>query len=87
MQSEANSSSPKNWLQALREFLFGMFGQEFAEHCIEAIRRQGYINAVQNYFGLHYQADIMPERNEEFLRIVKEFGFAWFEKFDPKEPV
>jgi hypothetical protein len=35
MQSGTNSSSLKNRLQAVREFLFGMFGQEFAEHALE----------------------------------------------------
>lgn len=74
-------------LQRIAEVCRRVHGQVFADQCLEAIRRQGYINAAQNYFGLHYQADIMPGRNEEFLQIVKEFGFAWFERFEPEEPV
>jgi FMN reductase [NAD(P)H] len=60
-------------------------GSAFAEACIAAIQEQGYINAAQNYFGLHYCADEMPMRNDEFLAIIKEFGFGWFEKFKPVE--
>jgi hypothetical protein len=35
MQSEPNSSRLKNTLRALYEFMFGMFGHEFAEHAVE----------------------------------------------------
>ena len=31
----AQRSGPRGWLQALREFLFGMFGMEFASHAME----------------------------------------------------
>jgi nitroreductase len=58
-------------------------GSAFAETCIASIQKQGYINAAQNYFGLHYCADEMPKRNDEFLAIIKEFGFGWFEPFKP----
>jgi nitroreductase len=60
-------------------------GEEYAQECVEAIRRQGYINVAQNYFGLAYQADVMPKRNEEFLTIMKEFGFGWFERFPSED--
>ncbi len=53
-------------------------GEDFARKCLEDVRQHGYFNAVQNYFGLHYQADLMVERNQEFLQIVKDFGFGWF---------
>jgi len=46
--------------------------------CLQDVRTKGYFNAVQNYFGLHYQADLMVERNEDFLKIVEEAGFGWF---------
>jgi nitroreductase len=59
-------------------------GEEFAHRCVETIKRAGHINAVQNYFGLHYRADIMPQRNDEFMQIVRDFGFGWFERYTSK---
>lgn len=56
-------------------------GPEFAEQCIAYIKEQGFINVAQRYFALHYDADIMPDGNEEFVAMMKEFGFGWFEKF------
>ena len=53
-------------------------GDDFAEQCLENIREKGYISMVQRYFGLHYRADLMPKRNEIFLKTVEEFGFGWF---------
>lgn len=58
-------------------------GEEFARKCIEHIRRQGYISVAHNYFGLHYRADLMPQRNEEFLATMEEFGFDWFKPYKP----
>ncbi len=57
-------------------------GEEFARRCIDSIKQAGYINQVQRYFGLHYVADEMPEGNEDYLRLMEEFGFDWFKKFD-----
>jgi len=72
-------------LHRIHECCVATMGEEFADQCQEAIDRQGYINAIQRYFGLHYCADIMPEGNDEYLRIMKEFGFAWFEVFSGAE--
>jgi nitroreductase len=58
-------------------------GEEFAKKCAERIKGNGYINRVQNYFGLHYRADLMPEGNDEYLRLMEEFGFNWFKKYIP----
>ncbi len=55
-----------------------MHGEEFARKCLEAVREQGYFNVAQNYFGLHYQADLIVDRNEDFLKTVEAFGFGWF---------
>ncbi len=54
--------------------------EKFTEQCLERIKKNGFINQAQRYFGLHYRADIMPEENDELLRIVEEFGFGWFKK-------
>jgi nitroreductase len=55
-------------------------GEQFARRCLDVIRQKGYINAVQNYFGLHYRADLMPQGTDEYLKIMEEFGFGWFRK-------
>jgi len=59
-------------------------GEEFARKCLEHIREQGYISVAHNYFGLHYRADLMPQRNEEFLKTMEDFGFDWFKPFQPQ---
>jgi nitroreductase len=58
-------------------------GKKFARQCVERIKENGYINMAQRYFGLHYRADWMTAGNEEFLKIMEEFGFRWFKKFRP----
>jgi len=58
---------------------------EFAQRCLAKITEQGYINAIQNYFGLHYRADLMPQGNDEYLRIMEEAGFTWFRRYAPAE--
>jgi FMN reductase [NAD(P)H] len=56
-------------------------GEEFAMKCINKIKDQGYINAAQYYFGLHYCADSMPKGNNTYLKIMEEFGFRWFKEY------
>jgi hypothetical protein len=51
---------------------------------LNGLTRPG-INASRSDFGPHYCAVEMPKRNDEFLAIIKEFGFGWFEKFKPAE--
>lgn len=58
-------------------------GERFAKTCIEKIKANGYINAVQRYFGLHYCADSMPEANDTYLQLMEEFGFNWFKRYEP----
>ena len=72
-----------NRLEQIQSVCTKVHGKEFADRCLKKIKQQGYINAVQRYFGLHYIADLMPEGNDEFLEIMKESGFDWFEKFKP----
>lgn len=54
---------------------------EFVQRCLTRITEQGYINAIQNYFGLHYRADLMPQGNDEYLQIMEEAGFTWFRRY------
>lgn len=67
-------------LATIDEVAQAVHGPEFAKRCLERIHRNGYINAAQYYFALHYRADQMGAGNEQFLAIVREFGFGWFEK-------
>ena len=67
-------------LAAIAKVCRDAHGEEFATKCVAAIRKQGYINAVQNYFGLHYEANVISARNDEFLDIMLEYGFEWFER-------
>jgi nitroreductase len=65
-------------LETFERVCRAIHGEEFARKCLEAVRKQGHFNVAQNYFGLHYQADLMVDRNDDFLKTVKAFGFGWF---------
>jgi FMN reductase [NAD(P)H] len=56
-------------------------GEEFAKRCADRIKKNGYINRAQYYFGLHYRADQMPKGNDEYMRLMEEFGFTCFKKY------
>jgi len=58
-------------------------GSEFEAKCAQRMKTDGFVNRAQHYFGLHYRADVMPEGNEEFLKIMEESGFNWFKKYAP----
>jgi nitroreductase len=58
-------------------------GEDFARRCRERIEKTGRVNVAQRYFGLHYIADLMAQRNEEFLKTMKDFGLDWFEPYEP----
>ena len=58
-------------------------GEEFAKICIERVKKNGYISPVQRYFCLHYRADVMPKGNEDYMRLMEEFGFYWFKEYHP----
>ena len=72
-------------LTRIRAVCRRVHGSTFAKKCIQTIKRNGYINMVQRYFGLHYVADLMPTDNEVFIRMIKRAGFTWFEKYKPKK--
>jgi len=59
-------------------------GEEYAEKCAERIKRDGFINRAQHYFGIHYRADLMPEGNDQYLKIMEDSGFGWFKKYSPQ---
>jgi FMN reductase [NAD(P)H] len=70
-------------LERMRKVCEKVCGEVFAQRCVDDIEKKGYISVAQRYFGLHYSADIMPEDNDVFLNVIKEFGFGWFEKYKP----
>ncbi len=61
-------------------------GEAFAQRCVERIRDNGLISAVQTYFGLHYCANELPKGNEIFVKRMEEFGFDWFNEYRPPSP-
>jgi FMN reductase [NAD(P)H] len=58
-------------------------GEEFAKKCADRVKADGHINRAQHYFGIHYRADIMPDGNDDYLKLMEEFGFNWFKKYAP----
>lgn len=55
----------------------------FAHKCLEKIKSNGCITPAQVYFGLHYCADEMPDGNDTYMKLMEEFGFDWFKKYEP----
>jgi len=72
-------------LEQIFEVCKEVHGEEFAKRCVDRIKENGYINTAQYYFGLHYQANLMPTENDAFLGLMEEFGFDWFKKYHPSK--
>ena len=72
-------------LAQVQEVCRQVHGSEFAEQCVQKMRENGYISAVQRYFGLHYRANLMPQGNDEYLALMRKRGFEWFEPWAPVE--
>lgn len=73
-------------LARIKEVCNKVHGHEFAEKCLDKIEENGYISIAQQYFGLHYSADLLPDGNEDFLKSIEDCGFGWFKKYQlPKE--
>lgn len=87
MDKKYNTTFPakEESLERLRKVCQGAHGPDFADKCLNKVREQGYISMIQRYFGLHYTADTMPQDNEEYLKILEEYGFTWFKEFSPRE--
>lgn len=71
-------------LEMISQVCQEVHGQEFATRCIDHIQKSGYINPVQRYYGLHYRANRMPKGNDDFLKLMEEFGFHWFKKYQQR---
>ena len=70
-------------LKAMDKVCRTVSGPALAGKALERIRKQGYINPAQRYFGLHYNADYMPRGNDKYLKQMEKFGFHWFKKYVP----
>lgn len=68
-------------LETIMKVCRQVHGEEFAKKCADRIKANGYVNRAQHYFGLHYRADLMPEGNDNYLRLMEESGFKWFKKY------
>jgi nitroreductase len=71
-------------LEMISQVCQEVHGKEFATRCIDHIQKSGYINPVQRYYGLHYRANRMPKGNDVFLKLMEEFGFHWFKKYQQR---
>lgn len=69
-------------MQSYQKVCRNVGGEAFATEALTKLTEQGYIDAVQRYFGLHYVADELPLGNDKFLELMKEAGFGWFERYD-----
>ena len=72
-------------LEEIYKVCLEVHGKEFADKCVEKIKKNGYINIAQRYFGLHYSANIMPLLNDMYIGLIEELGFKWFNKYQPYE--
>lgn len=81
--SESTREITAERLETIENVCRAVHGDKFAARCIDRIKGQGYISQAQHLFGLHYRADQMPQRNEDFLNIMEDFGFTWFKIHKP----
>jgi len=65
-------------IDTIREVCKETGGKEFADEVVKEIRKNGYISTFQYRFGLHYRADLMPEKNEALIKLIREYGFDVF---------
>lgn len=72
-------------LARIKEVCNKVHGHEFAQKCLDKIEENGYISIAQQYFGLHYSADLLPDGNEDFLKSIEDCGFGWFKKYQLPE--
>jgi hypothetical protein len=60
-------------------------GGDFAEEVLAKVRENGYISMVQYLYALAYVADDGVRNNERYLRLLKDAGFNWFERYELNE--
>ena len=71
-------------LRTIEQVCGEVYGQDFADLCLERIQENGFISPAQTYFGLHYRANAMPRDNPEYLKLMEDMGFAWFKPYQPR---
>ncbi|MDP8220224.1 MAG: nitroreductase family protein [Candidatus Stygibacter frigidus] len=71
-------------LDTIREVCRNVHGEEYAQKTLDKIEKDGFINAAQRYFGLHYIANAALQSNEAFLDTLNELGMNWQHNYDPQ---
>lgn len=69
-------------LEQIKKVCQTVHGSRYAKETLARIASQGYINAVQRYFGLHYVADETRTDNDKFVNQIRQSGFEWFANTD-----
>ena len=67
-------------LLRLREACTNVHGKEFADECIEEVVKKGFINRLQNDFGLFYDPIESLDGSKRLLEYIKNSSCKWFEK-------
>ncbi|MBN1936904.1 MAG: nitroreductase family protein [Anaerolineae bacterium] len=83
--SSRRVESTEERLEALAETCRAVSGDDLAARAVGTARRDGYINAAQRYFGLHYRASEMPKGNARYLAQMEASGFKWFTPYEGDE--
>jgi len=71
-------------LDTIKEVCRNVHGEEYAQKSLAKIEKDGFINAAQRYFGLHYIANAALQSNEAFLETLNELGMNWQHNYDPQ---
>ena len=58
-------------------------GKEYADEVLEKTKARGFFSPIQNLYGLHYHAAMMPMGNLGFLKILQNQGIDFFEDWRP----
>jgi FMN reductase [NAD(P)H] len=72
-------------LEALRKVSTAVHGSDFADRVLAKVRENGYISMVQYLYALAYVADDGVRNNERYLRLLRDAGFDWFERYELNE--
>lgn len=65
-------------MKTLYEACSEVHGRRFAERTAKAVKRSGYINRAQVYFGLNYRADKMLSNTPKQFKVLSKAGLSCF---------
>ncbi len=64
-------------LETIYQVIQEVDGKVRAETIVDDIKKTGYFNMAQFYFGLKYKADWSAADNDSFVETLKQCGFSW----------